>query len=222
MGNIKDITGLVSGRLTALRLAGVVRQQAQWLCNCSCGKTCVVPMRSLVSGRGKSCGCLRRELQIARNHKHGMTNTPEHGIWKNMKTRCFNKHSAAYKNYGGRGITICERWMTFANFIADMGLRPSPQHMIERKDNDGNYEPSNCVWAVRQEQNSNRRNNVNIEYQGETLTAEEWSRRTGYEPTMIIWRWRRGWSAKDTLTVPPFTGNRKIRNVSNVPIPVRN
>ena len=105
-----------------------------------------------------------------------------------MKNRCINSKVTSYKNYGARGIKVCDRWLKFENFLADMGERPSDQHSIERIDNDGNYEPSNCKWATRAEQVNNKRNTRNITANGETLTLAEWARRLGCTHTAIIRR----------------------------------
>jgi DNA-binding CsgD family transcriptional regulator len=108
------------------------------------------------------------------NFKHGMSNSPEFSCWHGMKSRCLNKNSKNYHRYGGRGITICERWLnSFENFYEDMGPKPSPNHSIDRKNNNGNYEPSNCRWATAKEQLDNREITVRTKLNGELLTVSE-------------------------------------------------
>lgn len=132
---------------------------------------------------------------------HGMTGTRVHRIWKAMNSRCNNPNFPAYKNYGGRGIAVCDRWKGnrgFINFVADMG-EPQEKDTIERIDVNGNYEPSNCRWANRKEQNRNRRNNVTLKYNGETKSLAEWAEITGFPYGTLYRRINEGWSAKDIL-----------------------
>jgi hypothetical protein len=132
-----------------------------------------------------------------------MFRSPEYTVWMNMKKRCLDSGYRRFPDYGGRGITICGRWLeSFQNFIDDMGTRPSAKHSIERKDNDGNYEPTNCVWATRSEQDSNKRTSRLIAFRGETLTVKEWSRHTGLNHETIRNRLVIGWSAEMALTTP--------------------
>ena len=110
---------------------------------------------------------------------HGLSKTREYDAWQQMKWRCLKPSSKDYPNYGGRGIALCDRWHSFEGFIADMGRRPSPNHTIERVDNDGNYEASNCRWATRSEQNSNTRRNLIVVYRGKEMTVAEAVRSAG-------------------------------------------
>ena len=127
-------------------------------CRCTCGTVRQVSTALLCKGRSRSCGCLAAELSTERGRKHGGAYSAEYEIWRGMLQRCKNPKAHAYSSYGGRGITVCDAWLDFAAFIADMGCRPSPQMSIDRRDNDGPYAPWNCYWATHMQQNNNTRN----------------------------------------------------------------
>jgi hypothetical protein len=156
-------TGNRYGRLLVLRRAAdhvfpSGRVGVTWICLCDCGKESISLARNLRSGSTRSCGCLAAEHSRTLTRTHGMSGTPEYRAWKGAIGRCENRSSPHYQDYGGRGIMVCEQWRhNFEAFFTDVGPRPSPDHSLDRIDNDGNYEPGNCRWATKTEQSSNRR-----------------------------------------------------------------
>ena len=181
MSKFVDLTGRKFGELTVVRRVENHRSgQAMWLCTCSCGGEHKATSHNLTCGDVRTCGCLSRKLAAEKITRHGRYNTPAYNSWRGMKDRCTNPKHSAYARYGGRGITVCDRWLeSFENFYADMGERPSKQHTLDRINNDGPYSPENCRWATWEEQANNRRNNVWIEFQGERLSAAQWRKRLG-------------------------------------------
>lgn len=154
-----DMTGQRFDRLLVLAMT---RQGefAACVCKCACGTEKTIAWRAIKNGDTRSCGCLSKERISAANLTHGDTTggpSPEWIVWRAMHQRCEDQKHKSYKDYGGRGITICERWQTFEPFLVDMGRRPSPSHTLDRRENDGNYEPRNCRWATKSEQARNRR-----------------------------------------------------------------
>lgn len=144
-----------------------------WLCRCDCGKEKIISYEGLRSGGTRSCGCLRSETTSKRTRVHGKRNSPEFSVWAHMRQRCSNPNDKHYKDYGGRGIRVCDRWDDFSSFLEDMGERPSPKHKIERIKNDEHYEKGNCKWATDVEQANNRRGNVRYNFRGSQLTVRE-------------------------------------------------
>lgn len=132
---------------------------------------------------------------------HDKCKTPEYNIWRQMRQRCQNINAAYYKYYGARGIKVCERWEKFENFINDMGEKPTPVHTLDRIDNDGDYAPSNCVWATRKEQAQNRRpSKPLITFNGKTQSLKDWARDLGVRPGLLYERRGDGWSIERVLS----------------------
>jgi hypothetical protein len=156
---LQPLIGGRFGRLTSLDyIKGSRTVRCKLRCICDCGNVCLVSKQNAYSGKAKSCGCISKESFVQRNTKHGMRSTPEYRAWCGLKSRCLNTKVRNYKDYGGRGITVCEEWVkSFSAFHGDMGDRPSSTHSIERIDVNGNYEPSNCKWIENKFQARNKR-----------------------------------------------------------------
>lgn len=212
MPAIKDITGQRFGRLVVVKFVEL-RTQARWLCRCDCGNETTVPGGSLRNGNTRSCGCLHRE-SIQKTNKgrstHGMFGTPEYRSWSAMMSRCNNPAITAFARYGGRGIKVCPEWSSFEAFYADMGPRP-PGSSLDRIDNEKGYEPSNCRWATRTQQQRNRRGNRLITYREQTRPVSEWAEVFGISVYAIYERIKRGWSPVDAITKPVRHGTKQPR-----------
>lgn len=191
-----NMIGFVAGRLTVISEAGErsMDGRVRWLCHCICGNEKIICGKELRNGDTKSCGCIgspikrniskEQDLQYKKiadkNLKsivwHGGTGTSEYTIWKGIKRRCNNPKEKHYVEYGARGIKVCDRWLnSFPDFLSDMGVRPTKLHSIDRIDNDGNYEPSNCRWATKMEQGRNKRNNRWLEANGIKKHLQGWA-----------------------------------------------
>ena len=151
---------------------------------------------------------LESASDFSTKERHGRGGTPEYYAWYAMVARCTKPDHPSHKDYGGRGIRVSVKWLAFENFFADMGLRPSSEHTLERKDNNGNYEPSNCRWATHQEQCNNRRNSRYIVLGSERRTVAEWSKITGINIQTIYHRLRRGKSPGECLRRERLSGKR--------------
>lgn len=199
-----DLTGKRFGRRTMIRLVGRSKDSRQmWEYICDCGKTGITNKGGLKIK--PSCGCLSSETTAKRNYIHGMTGTRQFNIWGLMIDRCTNPKSAAYKDYAGRGITVCERWKKFENFWEDMKGSYNEKLMLDRIDNDGNYDPKNCRWATWRVQQNNRRGNRHITYGGETKTIAEWARSININQTTLRVRIVKGWSLDKALSPQKYT-----------------
>ena len=166
MGKLIDLTGKPFGRLTAMCRAESEGRRPVWLCICECGEISYPLGENLRGGLSNSCGCLRVESLVERSTTHGnasrIRRMPEYSVYCGMKNRCFNKNDDKYRYWGGRGISVCNRWLEkkgqgFLNFFKDMGKRPSKKHSLDRIDNDEDYSPENCRWATPSEQSRNTR-----------------------------------------------------------------
>lgn len=188
--------------LTVIRCLGYIgkdRRNIYWECRCDCGSVCKNTTAKLQSGERKSCGC-DKTATIRAHTKHGHYNHPLFLTWYNMVARCTKPTHPAYKSYGGRGISVCDRWLTsFDAFVADMGPKPESAPEIDRIDNNGNYCPENCRWATRRQNVSNTRRTVFLSFRGKTMTQTEWAAEIGVAPHTISRRRRLGKPIEEVL-----------------------
>jgi hypothetical protein len=198
-GPRRDLTGQRFGRLLVIAFSSIKDHMTKWLCICDCGNEKIVFRGSLVSGATQSCGCLQKERVSKRNGVHFACDTLTYARWKGMFNRCSNPKTKDYPRYGGRGITVCERWNSFENFLADMGECPRKNMTLERNNSNENYSPSNCRWATHKEQNRNTSRNRFITYQGKTLCVGEWSEILGINYKSIMARLARGSTDEEAL-----------------------
>lgn len=203
----ENLIGRRSHRLTVIAKAPdrpVTYGSTYWRCRCDCGREKDVSRGNLLGGKVRSCGCLRNERVAETLGKPApVKSLPEYRVWASMRARCLTSTHPAYASYGGRGITVCDRWRdSFAAFLEDMGRRPGPDHSLDRIDNDGPYAPGNCRWATMAQQGSNRRTNRFVEFRGERLTIAAWARRIGIAKSSLRHRLDSGWSVEDALTRP--------------------
>ncbi len=202
-----DLSNQRFGRLAVLTYAGMKpvglnRQFAQWHCQCDCGNSAIVTSLNLKANVTKSCGCLQREVSGQRATTHGHYKSPEYRVWQAMLDRCRRPNSTVFKHYGGRGISVCDRWVTsFQHFWDDMGPCPV-KHQLDRINNDGNYEPGNCRWATKEQNIANRRNTRLMELEGESLPCAEVARRTGIPYYTIRRRALNGLDAHGDVRAP--------------------
>ncbi len=186
-------------------------------CRCDCGRLYISTasrLNPLAKQHAKSCGCQTFAIMSAtfRIHGHTRPKTPEYLAWRHMKHRCDNPADKGFADYGGRGIRVCRRWhQSFPTFLADMGLRPSPLHQLDRINNDGHYTPNNCRWATKQEQMNNTRRNRRLTWQGRTQTMIQWAREQRMPWPALQRRLNAGWSVEKALTHPLRADKRRSK-----------
>lgn len=198
-----DISGQKFGRLMVVERVGTIRGQAAWRCECDCGNTTIVPSHDLKRGSTKSCGCYAAELSRQRLETHGLTKTRIFRTWTSMISRCSNDRCfQAFSSYGGRGISVCDEWkndfVKFYEWSINNGY--SENLTIDRIDNDGNYEPSNCRWASHKVQANNRRITRHLTLMGETKSISEWAELYGIKYNTIWCRLQDGWNDEKAVT----------------------
>lgn len=207
MNSLIDITGQRFHRLTVIRRIEGAKGPALWLCICDCGNEKTAYGSDLRHGKVKSCGCLKSERAVDQcrlNRTHGMQPYRLFYIWESMKSRTQNQHNKSYCYYGGRGIKVCDEWRDSFEAFRDWALANGYQDdlTIDRKDVDGDYEPSNCQWATSKEQQNNRRSNHLITFNGETHTIKQWSEIIGINKGTLGDRIAHGWTIERALTEP--------------------
>lgn len=190
MGKIKE--GEKFGRWTVLGLDCIMKQKQKYKVICDCGAMSSIVGSSLRTGNSKSCGCLNREVAIAKATKHGLRYNCLYQVWNNMMARCYRKNTCGYPLYGARGISVCDRWHKVENFIEDLSPMPDEKSEIDRIDNDGNYEPSNVRWVSRKENARNTRKTIFVEYQGRRMCLGEAAEISGIGYDVLRGRYRRG------------------------------
>lgn len=214
----EDLSGQTFNKLTVVRIVGEFNGSATlWdcICNCKDKNATMATTNQLMHNNKKSCGCLKVSYTGVPSSKN-KKKTPEHNAWSGMKKRCFSTTSNCYERYGGRGITMCNRWRySFPSFHEDVGLRPSPSHSIDRIENNGHYSCGKCEqciangwtmnvrWATRAEQMRNTTSNVMITIDGITKCCEDWSRINGIHKNTILGRIMHGWDHVSAATLPP-------------------
>lgn len=197
MGKKIDLTGQIFGRLTVVGYSHHKKSRGFWHTQCSCGREKIIDGYNMKMGKIQSCGCFGNE----RRTKHGKYKTRAYGAWRRMKQRCSNPKDPRYKDYGGRGIKISPEWLSFERFYKDMGDCPE-QHSIDRINNNGNYDPENCRWATRKQQQNNMRTNKKLELSGICMTMSQWAGFLGINKSTLSKRINRGnWSIKKALTI---------------------
>ena len=202
MRTAEDISGRVFGRLTVICRVKHSGKGVRWFCKCSCGNEKQVAGNHLRSGSTVSCGCHAAESTSSRSFIHGRTKSTEYKSWSAMKQRCTNTRNAEFYLYGGRGVSVCNRWIdSFENFIKDMGNKPKGMS-LDRIDTNGNYCPENCRWATDEQQNNNTRKNKFITHEGKTLSHTQWSKLLGGNPNLVYLRIREGWDDMSAVTTP--------------------
>lgn len=197
----KDLSNQEFGYLTVICYAGNYRKRVSWLCFCRCGNSIVASSNSIKTGNTTKCRYTCK-YAAAERLKTNVFQKPEYRVWTGIRKRCNNEKCDDYPDYGGRGITICERWNDFKNFYEDMGPRPSKKHSIERDDVNGNYCPENCRWATNMEQANNRRNNRVLDYKNQSMTVSHWACLLKMNPYTLYDRLDNGWSVEKALTTP--------------------
>lgn len=207
MGNIEILSGSKFGKLQVLNQITKLNNVAYSECICDCGKTITILSSKILKGVFRSCGCIHKSRLLKR---HGFTDDPTWRVWCGMIDRCTKSYRREYKYYGGRGITVCDRWReSFLNFLSDMGERPSLKHTIDRIDNDSEYSPGNCRWTTMYEQVQNRAVTRKILFNGQIKPLKVWCKELSLHFTSIDYRIRNGWDIDRALSTPVRKHNKK-------------
>lgn len=201
-GVVVPMEGKRFGALLVLRRAPRTHRQADWVCRCDCGTECIKRGYMLRQNRIKSCGQAGCSWWAFKATPEPKLKPAEYQSWRHMHRRCTAKSGKHHRSYAGRGITVCERWKSFENFLADMGPKPTPKYTIDRINNNGNYEPGNCRWATPAEQSRNMRHNIYVEHDGERVLLMDVVERLGLKRMVVYGRLKNGWSLEAALGTP--------------------
>lgn len=201
----EDFTNKTINNILLLSFSHKKSNKRYWICKCFCGNEFTTVALDVKYEHTTSCGCkIKEHLKSGKARRtHGKRKSLEYNTWAKLKDRCYNKNDKKYKDYGGRGITVCDTWLnSFQQFLEDMGEKPSPKHSIERKDNNGNYCKENCVWETKKKQAINRRNTTFIEYNGEIKPLAEWAEIFNIRINTLHSRINHKWDIHKALTTP--------------------
>jgi hypothetical protein len=216
MCRLKNLIGMKFNRWTVIERAENTKLgQAQWKCICECGNTSIVAGRDLRQNKSRSCGCLQRETATIVKRTHGKSNTRLHRIWSAMRARCYNLNSHEYDRYGGRGIEVCEEWRSNFESFYEWAIKNgyADSLSIDRINNDGNYEPSNCRWATNKVQASNRRTIRLIEYKGEKKILMDWAETLKINYHTLASRLHSGkWTIEEAFSTPKLSSGKPHRS----------
>lgn len=202
IGKRRNLAGQRFGKLTAIEPVRLLKSgSAVWKCLCDCGGYSSTASYNLLNGKTTACGCIHLALASKLNKTHGLRGHSAANSWYNMHDRCYDKNSKSYVNYGARGIKVEDVWHSLENFVKDMGDKPKGK-TLERKDNNKDYGPGNCIWASVKEQNRNRRNTKIVVYRGENFVFVELAELKGIKPSTARERLARGWSVDRTFDTP--------------------
>jgi hypothetical protein len=202
-GQILRMEGQRFGYLTVLRRAGRQRRYITWLCRCDCGTEIEVNGHYLRRGKTKACGKNGHHFKPENRTNYIAEYPSEYQSWLSMRGRCYDAKHKNYTNYGGRGITVCERWVSdFKAFLMDMGRKPDPKFTIERDDVNGNYQPGNCRWIARKDQGRNKRNSVFVTYGGKKMLLIDLVEELGLSRNVVHCRLNAGWTLAQAIALP--------------------
>lgn len=214
MTKFRDLSGLTFGRLyvSSRHIENNKHGKAMFNCVCSCGSAVTASGTDISTGNTRSCGCLKDEKAKARMTRHGNRYHPMWMRYKAMLDRCYKESNDQYRNYGARGITVCERWVnSFDDYVNDLGFPPSENHTIDRVDNNLGYSPENCRWATKKDQSVNRRVTKIVTVGGVSMSLADWSKSLGLKKSAVYGRIRNGWDVVRAVTHPPIARGKYER-----------
>jgi hypothetical protein len=216
MPKLRNLAGMYFGRLFVFSHDESSKKGVRWWCICECGNKKSIASIGLLSGKIRSCGCLRREntrkMKLTHGHSVNKKQSPEYRSYLKARSRCHDPKDKQYKDYGARGIFMCDEWRnSFENFIVDMGPKPNPRLTLERIDNEGPYVGWNCKWDTQKHQANNRRSSRLITFQNKTQTQQQWAEELGLNPHTLGARIRKGWPLERALSKKSYSNHRNSK-----------